>query len=264
LDRGPSAGRAVSRFRGGANLLLERAATRALVVLQTGTVAFHPWGVAVEPNLGERITVGDSASAISDRIHLGGRLAIDLAEAVIADLRIERFSQLEARRARARLPFLSSPPGETEPVSSEIATRLDGWGADARPERLLGLVGLGPGSTPAGDDVLVGILAGLAASPVGRARAQDLHRHLAAVDLPQRTPIGSAQAIRAAIDGAFPEPLVDLASAARRADAVAAMRAVDCFARLGTSSGRAMLVGFQAGFGLTGVRTYGQGRTISA
>ena len=46
LERGPFAGRVVSRFRGGANLLLERAATRALVVLQTDAVVFAQKGFA--------------------------------------------------------------------------------------------------------------------------------------------------------------------------------------------------------------------------
>jgi len=254
LDRGPSAGRVVSQFRGGVNALLERGSSRALVVLQTDAVAFHPWGVAVDPDLSERVTVGNSVTAAPHRIQLGSGLAIDVAGAAVVDLRIERFTQLEARRARARLPFLSRSVGEADPVPSEIARRLDGWRAGACPEHLVGLVGLGPGATPAGDDLLVGILAGLAASPVGRAHGQGLRRRLDAVNLPQRTPIGSAQAIRAAIGGAFPEPLVDLAAAARRGDDDAATRTLDHLVRLGASSGRAMLVGFRAGLGVAGVR----------
>lgn len=117
-----------------------------------------------------------------------------------------------------------------------VASRLTG------PAR--SLVGLGPGLTPAGDDVLCGLLLGLRAS----GRSHGLARlEQAVLPLLTRTTALSATLLRQAAQGYAVPPLADLLHAWHRGasvqDLAAAGRRV---ADIGHTSGPALLLGLTA------------------
>jgi hypothetical protein len=114
-----------------------------------------------------------------------------------------------------------------------------------------GLMGLGEGLTPAGDDFLVGVLAVLyrlaGGRPVSSATARALSTHAADAT----TTVGAAF-LRHAIAGQFSEPLRDLAMA----DSPSAARtAATSLARMGATSGADTLEGMRETLeALAGVR----------
>lgn len=111
-----------------------------------------------------------------------------------------------------------------------------------RPDRLaeavVGLVGLGRGLTPAGDDYLVGVMAALWLTGQAELLA-DLITAAAA-----RTTRLSAAYLRAAARGEFAEPWHHLALALLAADIAATVEAMARIAGYGASSGRDSLAGF--------------------
>lgn len=165
------------------------------------------------------------------------------------------------RPLRGGPPAVAELSGWLDPVESRpdaadlLASRLE-VGASARGRRgiaaLVGairatdgrtaarasadLLGLGPGLTPEGDDVLVGAAVTLAAvGPAAGLRAAQVRRLCAGLcpsDAARRTPILSATLVRLAAAGAGPEPLARLLSADPRARAD--------LASLGRSSGAAL------------------------
>jgi len=114
------------------------------------------------------------------------------------------------------------------------------------------LVGAGPGTTPTGDDVIAGVLAGLALLGERRAAA------IVAAGLPRllgRTTLASRHYLAAAVDGRFGEHVQELLSAASGRSAP--LRAVARAARWGGSSGIDLLAGVMAAIddGRTGRNT---------
>lgn len=113
------------------------------------------------------------------------------------------------------------------------------------------LAGLGPGLTPAGDDVVLGACAALtlvasACEERGeRSALLDLRRSLAEVAAEQTTAL-SAGWLRHAGRGECARPLILLAEAVAAADAPAIARAAVTVRRLGATSGRCVLAGFCA------------------
>lgn len=102
------------------------------------------------------------------------------------------------------------------------------------------LIGLGPGLTPSGDDLLVGLLAGLEAAgyPLRSALATSIARH--ARD--RTTRIGAAVLANAA-RGQFAERLHDVIVAVARPDAGGLPRAIERAMAYGATSGADTLVG---------------------
>ena len=113
------------------------------------------------------------------------------------------------------------------------------------------LIGLGVGLTPSGDDYLVGLLAGLAAT--GHPARPDLAAAIAA-QAPDRTTAVGAATLRHAADGAFSERLHDVlvAVAGGRLDAVTA--AIERATAYGATSGSDTLVGVFAALDLAAAR----------
>lgn len=104
------------------------------------------------------------------------------------------------------------------------------------------LAGLGPGSTPSGDDALVG-LAASARVLAARAGVDALGRALLAVE-GNATTETSREMLEQAAQGFFPAPLVRLAEALRQgSDEAAWAGIVGGCARLGSRSGADMLAG---------------------
>lgn len=124
---------------------------------------------------------------------------------------------------------------------AELASVLAG-GRD--PEAVRGLVGLGPGLTPAGDDVLCGLLLGL------RACGRDLERSLleeAVLPLLGRTTAVSATLLRQAAQGYAVPPVVALLRAWHRGAGVPALvLAGRPVAAIGHTSGPALVLGLTA------------------
>jgi hypothetical protein len=106
------------------------------------------------------------------------------------------------------------------------------------------LIGLGDGLTPAGDDFLVGFVAGLAALPPDRGRAAFRAAITTAIlaAMPQTGAI-SRLYLEAAIAGEVSEPLAALATAIGRGDAAEAARAAAIALAVGVSSGAAASYG---------------------
>lgn len=126
------------------------------------------------------------------------------------------------REGWARLP-LPPLPAEVSAPARQLATALRPHhrGADGLERAVSAVTGLGPGLTPAGDDLLCGALAGLhAASDPAAARLADVVRRLA----PVRTTRLSAALLVAAADGAALPELAALLAAPTPDRAAAALR----------------------------------------
>jgi hypothetical protein len=170
-----------------------------------------------------------------------GAPAIDLrawhAAATAVDLRVPAADGVVVTPAQvAELdlsgPAACAPPGELARLALE-AGELDGC--------LAATVGAGPGTTPAGDDVICGVLAGL--DLLGHAGA---HARLGAAVAPllASTTRISRHLLAAAAAGRYTERLIGLAAALASGRSVRS--ALDALARWGASSGLDQAAGFAA------------------
>lgn len=135
-----------------------------------------------------------------------------------------------------------------DPVDDPLAGRLTELAAAAlarsaaeRTAAVRGLVGLGPGLTPAGDDVLCGLLLGLRVTgqPGQRSVLED-----AVTPLLGRTTALSATLLRQAAQGYAVPPVVNLLSAWHRGVSVAALASIgQQVAAIGHTSGPALALG---------------------
>lgn len=140
----------------------------------------------------------------------------------------------------------------------ELASRAIDLGRSALSSRQEGLakavarlVGLGQGLTPSGDDLLCGFLAAArcAAPEAGReALLRGLGEALEKA-LPATNAI-SASMLRCAIQGLFPDALLDLAAALAAEDSQEAASALARVSAMGHSSGADLCGGFLYGIGL--------------
>jgi hypothetical protein len=157
---------------------------------------------------------GDAVRMRSGFLSLGTRIVVDCRAAprweppAEADLALG----LEHRLAR----IAEATRGRSWPESQQMANavRTSVHDADSLPEVLAGVVGRGPGATPSGDDVLVGILAVLTSPHSGSAgatAAQTLRKSLLPL-LPTTTDI-SGHLLRQAACGMFSRDLHELRSA---------------------------------------------------
>jgi len=106
------------------------------------------------------------------------------------------------------------------------------------------LVGLGPGLTPSGDDLLCGFLAAARAS--GRPGLADALAEAAEQSL-CRTSHLSAFLVRSAVEGFWPTPLLDLAGELAAEQEREALTALSALCALGHSSGADLATGFLSG-----------------
>jgi len=203
-------GRVVSTFRHGFNILFNEGSDPGFVSIQTSDVPLHPWGVQVS-GLAALPPVGTAASNQAGDIRLVNELSIDLGGAEVCRLRIAPFSAEEAALAHGRARLLHQFVGElVDPFQEQIRAILERWHEPGDANVLLDLVGLGSGSTPAGDDVFTGIIAGLTAVDSVTIDAKAVLSGPRSAPREARSPLPSAQMITAALDGSFPELLRDL------------------------------------------------------
>ncbi|MDD5264168.1 MAG: DUF2877 domain-containing protein [Candidatus Bipolaricaulis sp.] len=265
LAAGMREGRVASPFRHGLSLLFEEESAPTYISVQTPAAPLHPWAIEV-PAMPPGIAVGAPAYADSEQIHFlpltmdhGPRTtdaAIHTLRAACHELRITPYTTREIQRAasnRAACHRLLDErrPQSVEAFEGEVRAVVAQWQTTGDLLLLASLVGLGSGSTPSGDDVLVGILAGLTAlSALSAAKRQldALRQVLAGVSL--RTHPASWQMLAAAADGSFPEPLVDLVSALGDAEpGERLLAAATCVLALGATSGQSLLAGVLASVG---------------
>ena len=128
---------------------------------------------------------------------------------------------------KAAAPLLRQLP-------ADISTMITG-SAGASFEGVIGLLGLGPGLTPSGDDLLAGAL--IACRRLRKGGRDLLPRKLFFKLVAERTtPISHAH-LAAAFDGYGSAPLHDLLDAVIAADRLAIELALDAVAKIGHSSG---------------------------
>jgi hypothetical protein len=242
LKERPRTGRVASLFRHGFNVLFDEESDPGFVSIQSQDAPLHPWALGV-PEVSVKIQLGSAVSAESPRISLGPT-TIHWQRATCYALQITPHINESMSRARGRTSLL---PSHLEEHRDPFEERIDGilreWREHGDPGALLDLIGLGSGSTPSGDDVLVGVVAGLTA--LGKS---DAYRSIHAEEIGKRTSLPSAQMIAAALDGSFPEPLCNLVAALGREDVddVEIRGLAERLVALGENSGRAMLRGLIA------------------
>jgi hypothetical protein len=234
-----------------------------LVTLVTPTIGRLPRGVVVDAppafTFGPDIAIGAIAATRSGILRIrGAALAVDLRSAPLwrsplgvlkidgtrdavaraletagAVLRQDGRSELFVRLAGARLAVLAAATRALDAAATEKA--------------MSGLVGLGDGLTPEGDDYLIGYFAGLwACGGADRSRANFV---LALSGWLKRIARCAGKTSRvyleAAADGEVSERLFDLAnSVARGADSAAVNRAAAAALAVGHSSGACGVCGF--------------------
>ena len=126
-----------------------------------------------------------------------------------------RLRAARAGLAQRRRTCSSVIDGRAAPVMAALRDACRRLDIDAASRACERLIGWGEGLTPAGDDVLVGLLAGLDAFALGDARRLRFRAALASAvvaGLPRTTPI-AAHYLRLAAGGHYSEPLVDLRNA---------------------------------------------------
>jgi len=274
LKERPRIGRVASLFRHGFNVLFDEETDPGFVSIQSQDASLHPWAVASE--LAGRIRVGDLAVAEADRIRFReGDVVMDVSAATVVELKIKRYSSEEGERALCRLLILEQlleeerAKRDPDPFRLEIDAILKRWKVTGDSKALLDLVGLGTGSTPGGDDVLVGVLAGYAAferiSDEAKASLFGL-RVLSLAAEYQKTSLPSAQMLAAAADGLFSEPVLEALSALASEFDRDVRPASRSLASQGATSGLEMLAGIlqaleglDLGSGSSGGRQVGHG-----
>jgi hypothetical protein len=140
-----------------------------------------------------------------------------------------------------RVPVVRRPAAPDRPPATDPPVRTDPRGRDGAVDAAVrGLVGLGPGLTPAGDDVLCGALAALTALGDGERRARlaaAVTRHA------PRTTTLSAALLHAAAEGYGVPELTRLIVAVLRDEPADARRALAAVLQIGHSSGVALATG---------------------
>lgn len=134
-------------------------------------------------------------------------------------------------------------PGVARPILSELVVALEAGDRTRAAEAASRLVGLGPGLTPSGDDVLVGIEAALHAL----ARPSAGFLALAMDDVEGRTTAVAATLLRHAGAGEFAERLHALLAALLGSDDEAIPAALDRAVAWGATSGTDCLLGVLIG-----------------
>ena len=253
LTTRPHTGRVVSSFSGGINLLFEDA--EAFVPVQIRDVPLHPWAIEIP---GEPLLFGEGTPVRSEegKLSLGGtRIALSTAQ--VEELSLPRFSAQGVTIARRNFPILArfvekaKKMHQPDPFQPEIDSILTRWRETGDPAILLNLIGLGAGSTPSGDDIIVGILAGLCIFEHVNDRTRETLSRLRtgiSANVSGSTSLPSAQMLLATCDRSFAEPILKLVAGITSPNIQEnnLLKKADCVFQLGHHSGLAMLLGLKA------------------
>lgn len=129
-------------------------------------------------------------------------------------------------------------------AASELARHALSGRVEDPGAAVAGLIGLGQGLTPSGDDAVVAMLAALAASGLGPWPSSSLGRSLAG-DRPPTTDV-SATALRLALAGEFSADLVGVVESLAADSAAACRERIAALSRHGATSGRDAIAGLCA------------------
>jgi hypothetical protein len=222
-----------------------------LVALLPGESPLHPWALTVPVPAGELARLAEGAAVrVSDGVLETGPLRIELAGLEVVDLRLRRrLRALSAGGLEALSRHAAAQPA-AGPFEPAVVAALEGFRTGGDVSGLATLVGVGEGLTPSGDDVLVGVLAGLDASREAAHDAFVLRERLcAALERgTSRTTRLSAQMLDAAGAGFYAEPVLGVLEtlALPRPGAKALERAVAALLAVGHRSGGDTLRGIVA------------------
>ncbi|MFQ5899692.1 MAG: DUF2877 domain-containing protein [Candidatus Methylomirabilia bacterium] len=258
LRDGCGTGRVHSAFAHTVNVKLDEAGDAAWVSLHAPGPIPAPFGIACETWTVWRLPAGVPVRVEASAIVLDGRLRVTLDGAAISDTRLPALAPLPAVSGCLRdalsgvsaglLPaaaaLLTGDPPPTDPISRAA------WPALVRlcvathsrsaPECLAAahsLLGLGPGLTPAGDDCLVGWLAGARiAGEDGRELATAVAPGLLVAATDRTTPLSRAF-LAAAAAGEAAEPVHGFALVPDTVRLAGLLR-------LGATSGADLLAGY--------------------
>ena len=248
LSVAPRLGNIISTFRHGSNVLFDEETVPTFITLQTHHIPLHPWAIETS-NLAVQ-QVGSNVLTESKRPQLQiGETIVDLSQVPTHALKIEPWCKDGIAHAQNHISMVEGLLAKEltsrvpDPFQPEINAILECWRHRGNTDELLGLIGLGIGSTPSGDDLVVGLLAAFAA--LGR---MSLSESLRATDIRQKTHPVSAQMIKAAMNGSFSLSLLDLANFLGQETSTEAQiqQCVKTVAGQGATSGAAMLKGFHA------------------
>ncbi len=204
-------GRVVSVHRQAVNLRLEDGPLVAL--LPEGT-ALHPWALAAPLDC-SRLAPGDPFDVSNDALEVGS-LRVTLEGAETVELRLRARPMVWPAGAMMTITALLVRRPHDSPFDAVLSETLARFSAGGDTRDLLDLVGLGEGLTPSGDDILVGVLAGLDALAEIPGGASVERSALCATLTPEhlaRTNALSAQMLAAASAGLYAEPVLWMAQA---------------------------------------------------
>jgi len=230
------------------NLLLDDG---PLVALLPARSPLHPWAVVLPLTGRDLARVAEGAPVrVSDGVVEAGALRIELAGLEVVDLRLRR--RLRALPAAGLRTLARGAAAQPTAAAFEpaLAAALERFRAGGEVRGLATLVGLGEGLTPSGDDVLVGVLAGLDAAREAPGDATALRARLGA-ELERgtsRTTRLAAQMLDAAQAGFYAEPVLGVLEtlALPKPGAKALERAVAGLLAIGHRSGGDTLRGIGA------------------
>jgi hypothetical protein len=225
-----------------------------LVALLPGESPLHPWAVAVPITRRDLARIAEGASVrVSDGVVEVGALRIELAGLEVVDLRLRRRLRQLAPAAVRTLARHAAAQRAAGPFEPALAAALERFRVGGETRGLATLVGLGEGLTPSGDDVIVGVLAGLDAACEAPGGAAALRERLCA-KLEQgtsRTTRLAAQMLDAAAAGFYAEPVLGVLEtlALPKPGAKALARAIAALLAVGHRSGADTLRGISAALG---------------
>jgi hypothetical protein len=248
LVRRGGCGQVHSVFARAANLVGEHGNLTALLAAEAPRVAH---GVRLHRRCGDFARWFSPGAAfrwdgedlcIASRV--SGSVRISTGGAEIWRGQVARSARSAPEIARA-IGALQLPHPEGSPLRPRLLALRDAYHADsavAIAQAVHGLIGLGPGLTPAGDDALIGWLAGTAL--LGPDRRSQALCHAVRARLARTTDVSRAH-LEDALAGEFSESLVQLAKALPRS-AAEAQRAFADLAAVGATSGRDAAAGLLA------------------
>lgn len=219
------------------------------VVVTTGVVGLMPGGIHYSRDVFEQWRAGIHGSHVTFRSDTRAMEIIELVNLRLGSARTDQDSLLLAvhllDRSRSRDLGVTTVE-RAKAVANQACDQMTHDLAESVPE----LVGSGEGSTPAGDDLLVGVCAALRSSGL---LAEATLIAAMACDISHRTTRASRLYLRAAEEGRFAERVHLLAgSFAHQADAAKIMKSIQGW---GASSGLDLATGMLGGLVVAGERS---------
>ncbi len=203
---------------------------RTLVVVTWGDRGLVPGGIQVPDSFATthllgHVRLADRAGLMVDLrawrdLHFDRRTVVDLRlpHLAVDSAAVHRCHELLLTVDEAWLADTAMDPNRQRALAPALAQTIVAGEATATNNLVQQLIGAGPGSTPAGDDVLVGVLAGASLATCNGLldhRAQQAHESVrrSVIRLLDRTTAASRHELGAALNGCFSQRFLYLAAA---------------------------------------------------